>query len=279
MLFIGGYVMSEKKYQKEQPEVYALRQDGEGWQISRRDFLKTAGIGAAAISIGLNSRFVRPVSAADDMESLCKNSLAHDAEITHLLLSPDGRYLISRDSNSLMKCWDFQNYSLLGRQEDAFKKNAPKTIGLIGEKQVVLSEKFEYYEVPLSASSSMKSPIVTGTDLSKWTIDGNGNIYSIRNGNAVYVNRSADKYQNDEKLCSLDGKALSLKYLEGSKKLFLQMENGFGVFDPGSNEIKTFDSSCPLYVILPGESRVLICDEFVYRVNSLIDGHLIWSQS
>ena len=47
---------------KEKPEVYALRQDGGGWQFSRRDFLKAAGIGAAAVGIGLNSRFVRPAS-------------------------------------------------------------------------------------------------------------------------------------------------------------------------------------------------------------------------
>ena len=71
---------------KEKPEVYALRQDGGGWHFSRRDFLKAAGIGAAAVGIGLNSRFVRPASAADDIYSLCSNSLAHSEVITRLLL-------------------------------------------------------------------------------------------------------------------------------------------------------------------------------------------------
>ena len=51
--------MSEK-FNKERPEVYALRQDGEGWQFSRRDFLKAAGIGAAVVGAGMNSRFVVP---------------------------------------------------------------------------------------------------------------------------------------------------------------------------------------------------------------------------
>ena len=44
--------MNEMKDQKERPEVYALRQDRGDWQISRRDFLKAAGFGAAALGIG-----------------------------------------------------------------------------------------------------------------------------------------------------------------------------------------------------------------------------------
>ena len=63
---------------KERPEVYAIRQDGENWQLSRRDFLKAAGIGAAAVSFG--GRFVRPAYAADDLETLCKSSPAHQNE-------------------------------------------------------------------------------------------------------------------------------------------------------------------------------------------------------
>ena len=44
-----------RQMNKEKPEVYALRQDGENWQITRRDFLKVAGVGAAALGdIGMH---------------------------------------------------------------------------------------------------------------------------------------------------------------------------------------------------------------------------------
>ena len=49
---------------KEKPEVYAIRRDGGDWQISRRDFLKAAGLGAAVMGIGMSSRFVKPALMA-----------------------------------------------------------------------------------------------------------------------------------------------------------------------------------------------------------------------
>ena len=98
----------------ERPEIYAVYQDGGSWQISRRDFLKAAGIGAAAVSAGLNSRLVRPVSAGGDMSSLCKNAPAHESNVTTLSVSPDGKYLVSWDNSKAIKCWDFENYALLG---------------------------------------------------------------------------------------------------------------------------------------------------------------------
>ena len=46
--------MNEQK-NNEKPEIYALQQDGKNWQISRRDFLKAAGIGAAAVGAGVGA--------------------------------------------------------------------------------------------------------------------------------------------------------------------------------------------------------------------------------
>lgn len=262
---------------KEKPEVYALRQDGGGWHFSRRDFLKAAGIGAAAVGIGLNSRFVRPASAADDIYSLCSNSLAHSEEITHLLLSPDGKYLLSRDSGGLMKCWNFQNYALAGSVKNAFKKNAPKVTGYNRSDPVVFSEKFEFYTLPLSNNSSMKSPIVPDTDLSVWTIDQESNICSVQDG-ALYMNRASDSYTNNQKVCDLEGKVRSIQYLAGSNKFFLQLEKGFAVLDPVSGEQRTFEAPCSYYAVAPGEARVLLGDSSGCRLCSLVDGSVIWEQ-
>ena len=129
--------MSERT-NREKPEVYALRQDGGTWQISRRDFLKTAGIGAAALGAGLNSRLVRPAEA-EDLSKLCKETSAHPDEIKKLMVSPDGKYLVSY-SNGMVKCWDFDNYSLLGLRKVSVSDHYGNflTVGMYRGKQCLL---------------------------------------------------------------------------------------------------------------------------------------------
>ena len=90
----------------EKPEVYALSQNDNGWQISRRDFLKAAGIGAAALGFGMSSYLVKPAFADESMEELCRGALSHAEPISELLLSPDGKYIISRDTDRKVKVWD-----------------------------------------------------------------------------------------------------------------------------------------------------------------------------
>ena len=104
---------------KEKPEVYAIRRDGGDWQISRRDFLKAAGLGAAVMGIGMSSRFVKPANAASDLETLCKTSLAHQKDITGLMISADGKYLLSRDTGGQQKCWDFKSHALLQSEKSS----------------------------------------------------------------------------------------------------------------------------------------------------------------
>ena len=82
----------------EKPEVYALRQDGGNWQISRRDFLKAAGIGAAAIGTGLSSG----CSRTKPLDDLCGNVTAHANTINGLTASADGKYLISMDDGDVI---------------------------------------------------------------------------------------------------------------------------------------------------------------------------------
>ena len=45
----------DRENSSERPEVYALRKDGGNWQLSRRDFLKAAGVGAAVLGVGSGS--------------------------------------------------------------------------------------------------------------------------------------------------------------------------------------------------------------------------------
>lgn len=57
----------------EKPEVYALRQDGGNWQLSRRDFLKAAGIGASALSAGLSSG----CAGKKPLDKVCGKTASH----------------------------------------------------------------------------------------------------------------------------------------------------------------------------------------------------------
>ena len=54
-----------KQNSGEKPEIYAIRKEGGDWQISRRDFLKAAGIGAAAVSAGLSGCSTKEEDRAD----------------------------------------------------------------------------------------------------------------------------------------------------------------------------------------------------------------------
>ena len=273
--------MSDKNSNKERPEVYALRQDTEGWQISRRDFLKAAGISAAVVGVSMGSRFVRPAYAADDLESLCKDSLAHGNNITQMLLSPDGKYLISRDSDKLMKCWDFGNYALLGSVSNAFSGAEPDLTAYIDGTPAVISSRVSsalYYPLPLTDSSSSKSLGGNHGIPDFLVMDSAENIYTVKNKNVISRRNKADSYSGEETLVTLDESAKSLYFLNGSKKLFIQMEKGFGILDPKSGNLKTFDADIKSYAILPGESRALFCGSSAYALVSLINGLEVWSR-
>ena len=109
----------DKQSNNEKPEVYALRQEDGNWQISRRDFLKAAGIGAAAACAGMGSGFVRPALGASEKElqDVCDNAYSHQSKIDDLLVSADGKYLLSHSYESTgdrLKCWDFDSFVLSG---------------------------------------------------------------------------------------------------------------------------------------------------------------------
>ena len=130
----------------EKPEVYALRQSGGNWQISRRDFLKTAGAGAAVMGAALNSRFVRPVSADESIADFCKKAQAHEKKISALFLSADGKYLLSRSEGSaydevIIKCWSMETGELVN--SETFKNMRRIRTAMIDGKSCLL---FSYYK-------------------------------------------------------------------------------------------------------------------------------------
>ena len=263
---------------KEKPEIYAIQLEGRDWRISRRDFLKAAGTGAAVLGVGLGSRFVRPAFAQTGLDTLCRNSLAHSDTITHLFLSADGNHLVSRDSGNTMKCWDFRNYALTGTVKDAFSKNAPVLTGFIDDRSCVVSSEMQYYELPLTGSSSSKKIKASQSDFGLFTIDAFENIYAVRKGTEILRLKKSDDYSNTEVLYTLDHSAGSIRFLEGSRKLFVQMSGSFGVLDPEKKTMDTFAVDCPVYAIAPGEARVLVCEDSRYRLVSLKDGSVIWEQ-
>ena len=262
----------------EKPEVYALRQDGGNWQISRRDFLKAAGIGAAALGSGLSSRFVRPVSAAESLDTLCKNAMAHSDPITHLVLSSDGNYLISRDKTGRVKGWDFRNYALTGSTISVYTGDPPILSGYVDGKSAVLFAEMHWYGLPISNSSSIQTFMTSQRGLELAAYDASENIYAVKNDNSIHRLKKSEKYDQDEVLCELEQAVKSVRYLDGSKKLFIQKSTGFTVLDPESSSMKNFDTVCPAYAVQPGDARVLICESSRYRLVSLIDGSILWEQ-
>ena len=83
----------EKNNSSERPEVYALRQEGGDWLISRRDFLKAAGLGAAALSAGMGSG----CSRSKPLDDICRKITTTQGPIKSLFTSQDGKYLLSLD--------------------------------------------------------------------------------------------------------------------------------------------------------------------------------------
>ena len=278
--------MNEKK-NSEKPEVYALRKDGNNWQISRRNFLKAAGIGAAAIKAGLSSRPVSPAFAQDDeddMVYLCQSAIAHKYQIIKLMLSHDGKYLISFDDENIMKCWDFQNHSLLGSVNYAFRGAEPDLTGYVDGVPAVISARVSpagYYKLPLEKGQPSESLTPESVNFKftygTVTMDSEENIYGADSDNNICILRKADNYAVCETLCTMENDVKTMRFLEAGRKFFIQLMFGFGILEPVSGEFTKFEGNCYYYDILPDESAVLILEQSDCRLVSLDDGHLIWS--
>ena len=286
--------MNDQKNNSERPEVYAIRQEGGDWQISRRDFLKAAGIGAAAISAGLSGCSAKekeedliqitatPVSISD----LCQSAPAHERSVENIRLSPDGRYLVTAAFNT-MKCWDLEKNALLGSLGH-MPLGDFKTIstGYIYGKSCVFgngngSKNIQYFELPFTDESERKDLPVKGYFERYMMLDSSANFYGMDN-DWIYYSSAADNYTSTEQFYELDGSNYpkSICLIDDGKKLFVHFKQGgsFGVLDLKDKSEKIFDGICYRYALTPDGSHALIFDHETngIRYVSLADGSALW---
>ena len=278
----------------EKPEVYALHRDDGSWQISRRDFLKAAGIGAAVVSAGLCSGFLQPVSADEEsLENICRNAPAHDKDIQGICTSADGKYLISwsrTNSGTKFKCWDFENYVLVGTHSHSrpASNSAP---GFIKKKSAVTycfdsqRDNIYYMDLPALSAGTIRSVSLKGnkTALTAVTAAKNGNIYAATDGKLLIARAKTgtDKY---EKAVTLDiGKKITkCAAFDGGKKLFASFgSEGCGIVDTEDGSVSDPFPFCRDFAVLPGETAVLLAAEEEggsshLCLYSLTGGGLIW---
>ncbi len=272
----------------ERPEVYALRQESGNWQISRRDFLKAASIGTAALGIGLNSRFVSPVSAAESLEELCKNALAHQSNITDLRISPDGSYLFSIDEDSKMKCWDMESHALLTYREDSGKaKTFDCTASIDGEEVVLKADGdkgvrgYQLSVLEEIAGRIAETSENTGAIKSvAWSRD--GFLYAVTDKYIIRLtyNDAEPWFANEEILYASLDKVEKLGVFYDDSILFILKEKGYAVLDLETGEMKDLEKNSAYDAFAPFEdgNEVLICgkNSDAYRYVSMTDGSVLW---
>ncbi|MBQ6508871.1 MAG: twin-arginine translocation signal domain-containing protein [Flexilinea sp.] len=292
----------EKHTNDEKPEVYALRQEDGNWQISRRDFLKAAGVGAAAVGAGLSSGFIQPVFGASekDLQDVCDNAYSHQSKIDDLFVSADGKYLLSHSyesSGDRLKCWDFDTFVLAGWKK--FKR-APYhlTAGFINGKSSVVYESGRNIcslELPYVGKATERTInidskyVVTAVSVAK-----NGNIYAADDGRGtegdekrilkIIKKEGKNSYNKPEELPS-PGEVERLSAFDDGKKLFVQYKSGeCGVVDTADGSLNKFDVESIIdYAVVPGETSVLVLvgeesKSYEYRLYSLLDGKMLWAQ-
>ncbi len=283
--------MNDTKQPNERPEIYSLQQNSGNWQISRRNFLKAAGIGAAALGLAMNSHLVKPVSAEEDLIELCKSAPAHRNKITDLRASMDGKYLLSIDEEGKMKCWDFETQVLLGtadapegiREFDvvvpvdgasvAMKAESGQT--LIGVNLPDLEAYAEKITITLGHYDKINS--LAGSR--------DGNIYGAADRIIFRLTKGDDApyYTEQDILFASLGTFKKVAAFDGDLTLLVIKDKGFGILDLETGKMKDLDKSgtWDAFAALPDGGSVLLFDNRgkESRLVSLTDGNVIWSQN
>ena len=290
--------MSDQNTQNERPEVYALRQNGGSWQISRRDFLKAASLGAAVMGIGMNSRFVKPAHAASDLETLCKSSPAHQSVITGLGLSVDGKYLLSADSSNQLKCWDFTSHALMKSTKGKFGEKL-FAMGLVCSKPLALMGADNAVSmVELPEITEARSVNITVGDMKTSDINGldagpSGYIYGVSDKELFLAALSDDLKNSDQDVLYTkknetgtfkDVKVLSEGQHAGEGRfLFVLKSSGYAVYDDTEKTMTEYENgiSFSAFAILPGGAKALLCAESGKEVKlvSTASGSVLWNQT
>ena len=271
--------MNEQK-NNEKPEVYALRRDNGNWQISRRDFLKAAGIGAAALGAGMSSGCANKKT----LDEVCGKAASHMYNITHLLTSPDGKYLLSADSNNIVKCWNFNQQTLTGDCTVVYSEFI--SVGTIHEIPVLASSdrrsQITYYKLPIQDAPETDSlPIPYATH---FVIDSDENIYTVNGNSRVERFWKEDNYQDKEILYepSEQGKTIeNISLFDHEKRLFIYLavknKYSFAILDIETGEAKEFEEQCKVCAPFRNENKALLCNENEYRLVDLGSGETFWS--
>lgn len=274
----------------EKPEVYALRQDEGKWQINRRDFLKAAGLGAAVIGVGLNARFVKPAYGASNLDSLCKSAPAHQNTITGLLISADGKYLVSRDKGNQQKCWEFGSHALLKSAKSSVSGEKLSAAAALGGTQMALladGSTINLTKLPdLGKADSVKVSPSGGSvkNINSLVVDTKGNIYGADNSCLFLLTREGSSYTHQEVLYKAGSGALErVEILAEGNKLFVLKESGYGVFSLQDKTMQDHDSGIAYsdFAILPGGTKALLCgkNNSEYSLVSLKNGETLWKKS
>ena len=274
----------------EKPEVYALSQNDNGWQISRRDFLKAAGIGAAALGFGMSSYLVKPAFADESMEELCRGALSHAEPISELLLSPDGKYIISRDTDRKVKVWDFDSYALLGTSTGDKSGSSVLASGYINDRLSVLwtanDSGWTTAELPEMTESGKKTFTLKVNDpetITAVTAAANGDIFVAMKGRILRMikNSKDEPFSENTEICKTEDEEYSqITPFANGRRLLLKRKSGAEVFDLQAGKMADIDlSSTAVYSILPGDARIISAENkgSKLRIVSLVDGSEIWS--
>ena len=293
----------DKQMNNEKPEVYALRQEDGNWQISRRDFLKAAGVGAAAVGAGLGSGFVRPVLGASEKElqDVCDSAYSHQSKIDDLLVSADGKYLLSHSyesSGDRLKCWDFDTFVLAGWKKFKWVPYHLTTAFYNGKNCAVYvrSRKICFVELPNVGNAKEETvDIDTKYNVIALSVASNGDIFASDDGARSesaddkrilkFVKKQGKKSFEKPAVLPSEEEIVRMTAIDCGKKLFVQYRSGeCGVVDTADGSVNKFDVESIIdYAIVPGETSVLVLvgEKNVsneYRLYSLLDGKMLWAQ-
>ncbi len=294
--------MSELK-NSEKPEVYALRQENGSWRISRRDFLKAAGLGTAALGAGLCSG----CSGSKSLNKICQNVPSAKGPIIDLFSSADGKQLVTVDHgvpgtaypknkefSFAIHVWNFEKHYLGTTFEYQMKGNFS-----VGYNNGISALYFNannsgIYFCSLQPvkydSYYLRKPFanIPDTDVTAFQIDSQENIF-VQNGNRridIY-GKDSDYRQYDTLYEAPEGLILKdIRLCNDEKSLFVlfeaekgKSEKSFGVLDLKTGKMDLYDSECTVYAFFLNENKALICSDHMYCLISFDDGLTVWTKS
>jgi hypothetical protein len=104
---------SKGNREQEKPQVFAIRKDGEGFRISRRNFLGMAGITAAGTASFITTGCAGSRKSNLMCDGKCGDFEAHKELVSCFSMSPEGKILASGSFDNAIKLWSLPDGKLL----------------------------------------------------------------------------------------------------------------------------------------------------------------------